>query len=144
MNFFSRGLDRAFSLPFNAPVSGLHPARIYNAVEINLPEVDSTRRLAADAIRRQTGADWMAKGIPPLFTRACDSAAILLDSKSNPASNKPSGNAAYALDKILVLVPYQNGLRATRGLLFIRNEGSTAAWHRVGNRRKRRLGLRGG
>lgn len=93
MNFVSRDLGRAFvlayqtgsaatSIPFSAPVSGLDPDRVYEAVEINLPEGDAQPRLAPGAERRQTGAAWMSGGIPLVFTRQSDSAAILLDSKS--------------------------------------------------------------
>ena len=90
MNFVSRDLDRAFSLtfqtgpvekslPFNAPVSGLHPARIYNAVEINLPEVDSTPRLAADAIRpkpARTGWPKASRSFSPALAIAPQSCSI--------------------------------------------------------------------
>ena len=92
MNFVSRDLKKAFvlayqigsaskTISFTAPVSGLDPNVVYEAVEINLPEGDATPRLAPGVERRQTGAAWMANGVPVVFTRQCDSAAIVLDSK---------------------------------------------------------------
>ena len=95
MNFVSHNRKRALVLAyqigaaakpisFTAPVSGLDPNVVYEAVEINLPEGDATPRLAPDAVRSQTGAAWMGNGIPLVFTRECDSAAIVLESKSSP------------------------------------------------------------
>ena len=95
MNFVSNDLKKALVLayqigsapnpiPFTTPVSGLDPNAVYEAVEINLPEGDATPRLAPSAERRQTGAAWMKNGLPLVFTRHCDSAAILLESKRTP------------------------------------------------------------
>ena len=44
-------------IPFSAPVSGLDPDRLYEAVEINLPESDATPRLAPRVQRLQTDAE---------------------------------------------------------------------------------------
>ena len=95
MNFVSNDLKKALVLayqigsapnpiPFTTPVSGLDPNAVYEAVEINLPEGDATPRLEPSAERRQTGAAWMKNGLPLVFTRHCDSAAILLESKRTP------------------------------------------------------------
>lgn len=63
---------------FNAPVSGLDPARMYTLTEINLPEGDAQSRVAQGIEKRQSGAAWMQAGIPLVFTRQYDSAAMVL------------------------------------------------------------------
>lgn len=90
MNYVSLDKKRAFILAyqtnpiseainFNAPVSGLEPERVYKLVEMNLPEGDAQARLASGINMSQTGTEWMKSGVPLKFTRALDSAAILLE-----------------------------------------------------------------
>jgi alpha-galactosidase len=64
---------------FNAPVSGLNPQQMYAVSEINLPEADAKPRLANGVQKVQSGADWMKSGVPLVFTRQWDSAAIVLE-----------------------------------------------------------------
>jgi len=89
MNFVSKDAASALVLAyhtthvreptqFNAPVSGLDPERLYTLTEINLPESDAQARVAQSASVTQTGAEWMQSGIPLLFTRQYDSAAVVL------------------------------------------------------------------
>ena len=65
-------------LSFNTPVSGLEPSRMYTLTEINLPEDDAQPRVAKGIQRQQSGAAWMQTGIPLVFTRQYDSAAMVL------------------------------------------------------------------
>jgi alpha-galactosidase len=63
----------------SSPVSGLAPECHYRAVEINLPAGDDTPRLAPHATLVQSGQEWMKQGLPLIFTRRYDSAAITLE-----------------------------------------------------------------
>ncbi|VGO13133.1 Alpha-galactosidase [Pontiella desulfatans] len=67
------------SIRFAAPVSGLDPKRIYTLAEVNLPKDDNTPRVASGAKRSQSGEAWMESGVPLLFSRQYDSAAVVLE-----------------------------------------------------------------
>ena len=60
------------------PVSGLDPAKTYRLAEINLPPGDDQPRLAPRARTTASGREWMAGGIPVVFSRRHDSAALTL------------------------------------------------------------------
>ena len=62
-----------------SPVSGLDPARRYRASEINLPPGDDKPRLDPAARQVQTGGEWMKQGVPLIFSRRFDSAAVTLE-----------------------------------------------------------------
>ena len=62
-----------------SPVSGLDPARTYRASEINLPPGDDKPRLDPAAKLVQTGSEWMKQGVPLIFSRRLDSAAVTLE-----------------------------------------------------------------
>ncbi len=90
MNFVSRDRKRALllayrtgageaPLSFSAPVAGLDPGCAYCVEETNLPEDDARPRLASPPKACRPGAAWMASGVPLVFTRAWDSAAVLLE-----------------------------------------------------------------
>jgi alpha-galactosidase len=64
---------------FSAPVSGLDPTRSYQLTEINLPTGDQQPRLDVSAPRSQSGQAWMESGVPLVFTRQYDSAALVLE-----------------------------------------------------------------
>jgi alpha-galactosidase len=66
-------------LEFRAPVKGLEPLKKYQVKEINLPPGDEVPRLSASTAMIQTGAEWMNQGVPLIFTRKFDSAAVTLD-----------------------------------------------------------------
>ena len=62
-----------------SPLSGLNPELKYRCYEINLPAIDPSPRLSKDCPAVQTGTEWMNKGIPLLFTRKNDSAAVVFE-----------------------------------------------------------------
>ena len=66
-------------LAFACPVRGLDPLRNYHVAEINLPAGDDRARLAPGVKRVQSGSDWMKQGVPLVFTRRWDSAAVTLE-----------------------------------------------------------------
>jgi alpha-galactosidase len=66
-------------LTISSPVSGLDPQRTYRVGEINLPPGDEQPRLVANCPTLQTGREWMDRGVPLVFTRRYDSAAITLE-----------------------------------------------------------------
>jgi alpha-galactosidase len=66
-------------LVFSCPVSGLDPLRNYRVAEINLPAGDARPRLARDVKGGQPGSEWVKQGVPLIFTRRFDSAAVLLE-----------------------------------------------------------------
>jgi alpha-galactosidase len=89
LNYVSADRSRAVVLAYQtgeakseisatAPVAGLDPVRSYQISEINLPAGDEKPRLAPGTPMIQTGAEWMAQGVPLIFTRRYDSAALLL------------------------------------------------------------------
>jgi len=89
MNFVSQDEKSALLLAYqtsgtktpiqvNAPISGLDPERIYTVTEINLPEGDEQPRVAQGVKKQQSGAAWMKAGVPLVFSRQYDSAAVLL------------------------------------------------------------------
>jgi len=91
LNYVSQDRSRALVLgyqtgaadeavQFHAPVSGLDPDFTYRVAEINLPAGDDQPRLSAGAARQQSGAAWMESGVPLVFNRRWDSAAVLLES----------------------------------------------------------------
>ena len=51
---------------------------MYTLTEINLPEGDAQPRVAKGIEKQQSGAAWMQAGIPLVFTRQYDSAAVSL------------------------------------------------------------------
>ena len=69
-------------LSITSPVSGLAPALRYRLREINLPPGDDKPRLSLSAPKTMTGAEWMKGGVPLIFTRGHDSAAIVLETAS--------------------------------------------------------------
>lgn len=73
-----------------APVSGLDPARIYSLSEINLPQGDAHPRIAPGSPPAQTGAAWTASGIPLIFRRQYDSAALVLNSEADLSGHRSS------------------------------------------------------
>ena len=90
LNYVSAEQNRAVILAYQtgdlkqprtvaSPVSGLDLARNYRVAEINLPPGDDNPRLAPCAKQVQTGSEWMEQGIPLVFTRAFDSAAVTLE-----------------------------------------------------------------
>jgi len=89
LNYVSSNQDRALVLAYqngdlnqpvnlNSPVSGLDPARRYRVAEINLPPGDDTPRLVKNATLIQPGSEWMKQGVPLIFSRKNDSAAVTL------------------------------------------------------------------
>ena len=90
MNYVSADQNRAVILAYltedlkppttvASPVSGLDRARNYRVAEINLPPGDDQSRLAPSAKQVQTGSEWMQLGVPLVFTRKFDSAAVTLE-----------------------------------------------------------------
>ncbi|MCX6998119.1 MAG: alpha-galactosidase [Kiritimatiellaeota bacterium] len=67
----------------SSPVAGLDPARHYRVAEINLPPGDDQPRLDPSAKLVQSGSEWMAKGVPLIFSRRFDSAAVTLIAVTN-------------------------------------------------------------
>jgi len=61
-----------------APVAGLDPAKTYRIAEINLPPGDEKPRLAPQTKATASGREWMDSGIPLVFSRQHDSAAVTL------------------------------------------------------------------
>lgn len=89
LNFVSPDHARALVLAYQtgpaqaavaavAPVAGLDPAKSYRLAEINLPPGDDQPRLAPRAKTTASGREWMDSGIPLVFTRRHDSAALTL------------------------------------------------------------------
>ncbi len=66
------------SISTTSPIRGLDPDKIYEISEINLPAADSEPRLDPQARKAQTGRKWMEQGIPLVYRKSNDSAAILL------------------------------------------------------------------
>ena len=62
-----------------APVAGLNPAINYRVSEINLSAGDDQPRLGPTVTPLRSGEEWMAAGIPLIFTRRYDSAAVALE-----------------------------------------------------------------
>ena len=90
LNFVSPNQSRALvlayqtadiksQLEFRAPVKGLEPSKQYQVKEINLPSKDDVARLSSSTILIQTGAEWMKQGVPLIFNRRYDSAAVTLE-----------------------------------------------------------------
>ncbi len=90
LNYVSADLSRALvlayqtgeikeSLTLASPVSGLDPKRSYQVAEINLPPGDDRPRLDPAAPKIQSGEAWMKSGVPLVFSRPYDSAAVTLD-----------------------------------------------------------------
>jgi len=71
--------DVSQPLAFTCPVAGLDPLRSYRVAEINLPPGDAKPRLAPGVKEVQTGSEWMKPGVPLVFTRRFDSAAVTLE-----------------------------------------------------------------
>ncbi len=64
-----------------APVAGLDAGRLYRLSEINLPPGDDHPRLAPGTETSKPGSEWMKDGVPLVFTRKFDSAALVLEAK---------------------------------------------------------------
>jgi len=90
LNYVSADQNRAVILAYqtgdfkdpisvSSPLSGLDPARNYRVSEINLPPGDEKPRLSPSAKHVQTGSEWMKQGVPLIFTRKFDSAAVTLE-----------------------------------------------------------------
>ena len=90
LNYVSPDHDRALVLAYqtgaitqqlavSSPVAGLDPVRTYQVTEINLPPSDDHPRLDPAAPKVQSGEAWMKSGVPLIFTRRNDSAAVTLE-----------------------------------------------------------------
>lgn len=66
-------------LAISSPISGLDPTRTYQASEINLPPGDDHPRLDPATPMVQSGEAWMKSGVPLVFSRRYDSAAVTLE-----------------------------------------------------------------
>ncbi|GAA3597467.1 alpha-galactosidase [Flavivirga amylovorans] len=64
---------------FVTAVSGLDPSKTYRLKEINLPEGDTQQRFVKEETVSKSGVRWMKEGIPLIFTRKFDSAALVLE-----------------------------------------------------------------
>ena len=90
LNYVSPDQNRALVLAYQtgpisqplavaSPIAGLDPARSYQVVEINIPPGDDCPRLDPAAPKVQSGEAWMKSGVPLIFTRQNDSAAVTLE-----------------------------------------------------------------
>lgn len=95
LNFVSQDKTRCLLLAYqtgeingilrtSSKIDGLDPKKNYKVTEINLPEQDSHPRLDSQTAVIKSGTEWMGSGVPLVYSRQFDSAAILFTEVEKP------------------------------------------------------------